>query len=203
CASFSPRKLETNGYQNTRAPAPTRHSRRPKPSRERIVWPYYACPEPSAAGAGETTMALKITLELNEQDLDYFRRVMDDVWRRNAKRAEKELLAGARRLLNQATKAKAPEYVQSRLEDLRLLLTMLDDPEWPLEDDDRKRIVAAVGYFAVPKDIIPDKIPGLGFLDDAIMAELVIRDLKPELDGYRDFCEYRDNEKELRGKTKT
>jgi uncharacterized membrane protein YkvA (DUF1232 family) len=57
-----------------------------------------------------------------------------------------------------------------------------------------------VGYFAVPKDMIPDKIPGLGYLDDALMAELVARELKPELDGYRDFCNYRDNERKLRGK---
>ena len=34
------------------------------------------------------------------------------------------------------------------------------------------------------------------------MAELVARELKPELDGYRAFCEYRDNETSLRGKTK-
>jgi uncharacterized membrane protein YkvA (DUF1232 family) len=148
-------------------------------------------------------MALKITLELSEQDLDYYRRVMDDVWRRNAKRAEQDLVAGARRLLNQATKAKAPEYVQNRLDELRLLIAMLDDAEWPLEDADRKRILAAVGYFAVPKDMIPDKIPGLGFLDDALMAELVIRELKPELEGYRDFCKYRDHELELRGAKKT
>ena len=148
-------------------------------------------------------MPLKIVLELSEDDLAYFRQVMDAVWRRNAKRAEKELVNGARRLLNQATKAKAPDYVQSRFDDLRMLIAMLDDPEWPLEDEDRQRVAAAVGYFAVPKDMIPDKIPGLGFLDDAIMAELVIRDLKHELEGYRDFCQYRDNEKNLRGNTKT
>ncbi len=147
-------------------------------------------------------MTLKIVLELSDEDLDYYRRVMESVWKKNAKRAEKELVDGARRLLKQATKAKAPEYVQSRLADLGVLITMLDDPEWPLEDDDRGRIVAAVGYFAVAKDMIPDKIPGLGFLDDALMAEIVMRELKPELEGYRDFCEYRDNETTLRGKTK-
>lgn len=148
-------------------------------------------------------MTLKITLELSDEDLNYYRRVMEDVWRKNAKRKEKELVDGARRLLTQATKAKAPEYVQHRLEDLRLLVQLLDDPEWPLEAEDRKRIITAVGYFAVPKDIIPDKIPGLGFLDDAIMAELVIRELKHDIEGYRDFCRYRDNEKELRGKNTT
>jgi uncharacterized membrane protein YkvA (DUF1232 family) len=145
-------------------------------------------------------MGLKIVLELSDDDLGYYRQVMEAVWRRNAKRAEKELVAGARRLLQQASKAKAPEYVQQRLADLGVLITMLDDPEWPLEEADRKRILAAVGYFAVPKDMIPDKIPGLGFLDDALMAELVIRELKPELDGFRDFCEYRENEATLRGK---
>jgi uncharacterized membrane protein YkvA (DUF1232 family) len=147
-------------------------------------------------------MPIKITLELSEEDLSYYARVMESVWKRNKKRAERELIDGARRLLKQATKAKAPEYVQSRLADLEILCSMLDDSEWPLEDDDRGRIVAAVGYFAVPKDMIPDKIPGIGFLDDALMAELVLRELKPELDGYRDFCTYRDNEAKLRGKAK-
>jgi uncharacterized membrane protein YkvA (DUF1232 family) len=145
-------------------------------------------------------MSVKIVMELSEEDLDYYRRVMDSIWKRNKKRAEKELVHGARRLLKQATKAGAPEFVRSRLADLETLCSMLDDSEWPLEADDRNRIVAAIGYFAVAKDMIPDKIPGIGFLDDALVAELVARELKPELDGYREFSEYRDNEVE-RGKT--
>jgi uncharacterized membrane protein YkvA (DUF1232 family) len=148
-------------------------------------------------------MSLKIVLELSDEDLAYYRRVMDSVWKRNQKRAEKELVDGARRLLKQATKAKAPDYVLSRLADLEILCTMLDDVEWPLKPEDRSRIVAGLGYFAVSKDMIPDKIPGIGFLDDALMAELVTRDLKPELDGYRSFCEFRDNEAKLRGNKAT
>ena len=144
-------------------------------------------------------MPEKIVLELSDDDLAYFRRVMDDVWKNNAKRAEKDLVAGARRLLRQATKIKPPEYVQSRLADLGVLVEMFDDKEWPLPDEDRRRIVAALGYFAVAKDLIPDKIPGIGLLDDALMAELVMRELKHEVTGYRDFCEYRNNEATLRG----
>lgn len=145
-------------------------------------------------------MALKIQLELSDEDLAYYRKVMDAYWQRNAKRGEEELLTGARRLLTQQSEMKGPEYVQQRLEDLRTLLAALDDSEWPLEDADRKRIVAAVGYFAAPKDMIPDKIPGLGLLDDALMAEIIVRELKHELAGYRDFCKFRDNEAQLRGK---
>jgi uncharacterized membrane protein YkvA (DUF1232 family) len=147
-------------------------------------------------------MALKIVLELSDEDLAYYRRVMESVWKRNQKRAGKELIDGARRLLKQATKAGAPEYVRSRLADLEVLCSMIDDTEWPLEAEDRNRILAGIGYFAVSKDMIPDKIPGIGFLDDALMAELVTRDLQPELDGYRSFCEYRDNEAKLRGNKK-
>jgi uncharacterized membrane protein YkvA (DUF1232 family) len=148
-------------------------------------------------------MPEKIVLELTDDDLSYFSRVMNDVWKKNEKKAEKELVDGARRLLRQATKIKAPEYVQSRLADLGVLVNMFDDKEWPLPEEDRRRIVAALGYFAVAKDLIPDKIPGIGLLDDALMAELVMRELKHEVTGYREFCEYRDNEATLRGKQAT
>lgn len=145
-------------------------------------------------------MSIKIVLELGEEDLAYYRRVMTDVWKKAQKRSEKELCEGARRLLKQATKAGAPEYVRGRLGELEVLCSMLDDTDWPLEAEDRDHILAGIGYFAIAKDMIPDKIPGIGFLDDALMAELVARELKPELDGYRAFCEYRENEKSLRGK---
>ena len=146
-------------------------------------------------------MTLKLVLELADSDLAYYREVMDATWRRNENRREKELLEGTRRLLQEGQKAEAPEYVRKRLDDLGTLISMLEDGEWPLEQNDRRRILAALSYFADPTDMIPDKIPGLGFLDDALMAELVIGELKHELDGYREFCEFRGNEKTLRGKT--
>ena len=145
-------------------------------------------------------MTLKLVLEISDNDLEYYRKVMDATWQRNAKRGEKELVDGVRRLLRQRQKAEAPEYVRKRLDDLGTLISMLEDGEWPLEQENRHRIIAAMSYFADPMDMIPDKIPGLGFLDDALMAELVIRELKHDLDGYRDFCEYRENQETLRGK---
>jgi uncharacterized membrane protein YkvA (DUF1232 family) len=146
-------------------------------------------------------MPLKIALELSDDDLAYYSRVMESVWKKNSKRPEDELLDGARQHLKQARKAKAPEYITTRLADIGMLIELLADRrEWPLEAEDRRRIVAAVGYFAVSKDMISDKIPGIGYLDDAIMAELVTRELKHDLDGYRDFCAYRNNEEARRGK---
>jgi uncharacterized membrane protein YkvA (DUF1232 family) len=145
-------------------------------------------------------MPLKIALDLSDDDLAYYGRVLDSLWKKNSKRPENELLDGARASLKRAQKAKAPEYVTARLADIGTLIDLLSDAEWPIEAADRRRILAAVGYFAVGKDMISDKIPGIGYLDDAIMAELVKRELKPDLEGYRDFCAHRANEEARRGK---
>lgn len=140
-------------------------------------------------------MPLNIVLDLSDDDLKYFSRVMDAVWKKNAARPERELIDGARLHIKQARKAKAPEYVQRRLEDIAMLIDLLDDKDWGpgLGATDRRRIVAALSYFAVGKDMISDKIPGIGYLDDAVIADLVIRELKHDIEGYRDFRSFREN----------
>lgn len=145
-------------------------------------------------------MPLKIELELSDEDLAYFARVMDAVWKKNSKRPESELITAARGLLKQVKKAKAPDYVQKRLDDIGILMDMLADKEWGLEAGERSRIAAAVGYFAAPKDMISDKVPGIGYLDDALVADVVIKELKHDIAGYRDFCAYRDGESKLSSK---
>jgi uncharacterized membrane protein YkvA (DUF1232 family) len=71
------------------------------------------------------------------------------------------------------------------------MIRMLTDLEWRLPHEEAKRVLNALAYFTEPEDLIPDHIPGLGFLDDAIMVELVVRELKHEIEAYQDFCDYR------------
>ena len=71
---------------------------------------------------------------------------------------------------------------------------MISDLDWRLPHSESKRVLNALAYFAEPDDLIPDHIPGLGFLDDAIMVELVLRELRHEIEAYRDFCVFRDRE---------
>jgi uncharacterized membrane protein YkvA (DUF1232 family) len=63
--------------------------------------------------------------------------------------------------------------------------------EWPLEEKRRRSILAAISRFADPADMIADAIPGLGFLEDALIAELVRRELEHDIEGYREFCDRR------------
>jgi len=79
------------------------------------------------------------------------------------------------------------------------MISMVGDQGFAMEEEDRKRVLACLTYFANPKDIIPDNVPVLGFLDDAIMIELVVRELQHEVEAYEDFIVYRNDEARRRG----
>ena len=52
----------------------------------------------------------------------------------------------------------------------------------------------------MPLDIIDDSVPVLGLLDDAIMIDLVVREMRNEVDAYEAFCRYRSEQEPLQGK---
>jgi uncharacterized membrane protein YkvA (DUF1232 family) len=139
-------------------------------------------------------MPIQITLELSDADLDYFRKAMREAQAKMRGRDERLILAGARQLARQTRGLALPDFVGQRLQELDTLTRMLEDPDWKLEGANRKRVLEALAYFADPSDLVPDQIPGLGLLDDAIMVELVAQELRPELDAYALFCGYRDEE---------
>lgn len=136
-------------------------------------------------------MSLKVTFELAEADLDHFRRVMREARAVAKRRGAEEVLAAAEGLLAQIKGANFPEFIRDRLERIRTLTDMVRDAEWNLPDADKSRVLSALAYFCEPDDLIPDDVPGLGFLDDAIMVELVVRELRHEIEAYQDFCSFR------------
>lgn len=145
-------------------------------------------------------MSLTITFELDDSDIEHFLSMA-----REAQTAVREsgigpdgITAGARDLFSKAHATKLPAYVSSRLHRLETLVNMVEDDEWKLPDDEVTRVLSAMAYFADPEDLIPDRVPGVGFLDDAIMAELVVENLGAEIDAYDEFCAYRDAEEKRR-----
>lgn len=103
-----------------------------------------------------------------------------------------DIVAAAEDLLAEVENSTSPGFIVDRLRNLKMLIRMLSDIEWRLPHHEAARVLNALAYFAEPEDLIPDSIPGLGFLDDAIMVELVLRELRHEIEAYRDFREYRD-----------
>jgi uncharacterized membrane protein YkvA (DUF1232 family) len=139
-------------------------------------------------------MTLRVTFDLDDKDLKYFRAQVKRA-QESAKRAtEDEVVEKAGAMITEVAESRAPEFVRLRLERLRSLIEMLKDEEWALPPQERKNVVAALAYFADPQDLIPDSTPVLGYIDDAIMIELVVRELAHEIEAYDDFCRYRQEE---------
>jgi len=137
-------------------------------------------------------MALRIAFELDDTDLKHFQLIMDEARRAASRLAPEDIVAAAEALLEEIPESSAPGFIVERLQNLRLMISMLSDIEWRLPHQEATRVLNALAYFAEPEDLIPDHIPGLGFLDDAIMIELVVRELRHEIEAYRDFCDYRE-----------
>ena len=106
--------------------------------------------------------------------------------------------AAAKQLITDAKDGDLPDFIGDRLAKLEVIISMVGDDEWQLSDEDRSRVLGALVYFCDPEDLIPDHIPGLGFLDDAIYSEIVLDELQTEIRYYLEFCEYRETEEARR-----
>lgn len=146
-------------------------------------------------------MTIDITISLSDADLDRFQQIVDQGKRaiEDSDTAETvETAAG--QLIRKAHTQALPQFISERLLKLEILLNMISDEEWKLSDEERTAIRGALYYFVDPEDVIPDHIPGIGYLDDALYAEIVVRELQTEIESYQEFCRYRTTEENRRRK---
>lgn len=134
---------------------------------------------------------MKVSFELSPRDLRYFRERLRTVREGEHAHDEETVVRLAHEMVEEAVASEPPEFVTERLAKLETLTAMLVDEEWKLVGRDRVRILDALAYFADPDDMIHDRIPGLGYLDDAIMVELIAEELKHDIGAYEDFCAFR------------
>ena len=136
-------------------------------------------------------MSMQITIDLKDSDLQFF---IDAAKRAQAKAGNlspKQITDAASQLLVDSKSATVPEFIGARLSKLGAMIDMVNDAGWDMSAPDKQRVLSALAYFAEPNDVIPDNVPVLGFLDDAIMIELCQQELKPEIDAYEDFVAHR------------
>ena len=138
-------------------------------------------------------MPYKLTIELSDRDLRHFRRELKKARAAVQITDDDEILSAANDLVQTMRGTDLPDFVRDRLHRLETLLAMINDPDWPLDEDERNPVLSGLAYLCDPEDLIPDDIPGIGMLDDAVMIELVFRELRHELEAYNDFLTYRES----------
>lgn len=136
-------------------------------------------------------MGLRISFELSDRDVKHFREAMRRA-RQTVRSADAaDIIDAARTLFTSVEGTRVPAYVRQRIDCLEAMVDMIEDPEWQITARERERVLSALVYFSDPEDMIPDDIPGIGFLDDAIMVELAFRELRHEIEAYQDFRAFR------------
>jgi uncharacterized membrane protein YkvA (DUF1232 family) len=130
----------------------------------------------------------KVTFELEEQDAAYFRDLYRQAKQNAAKLDPESIVKDARKLVESVRSApRVPRFVIDAIATLEDMTQIILDPEYKAPQSVKNQVLAGLAYFANPEDLIPDHVPALGFLDDAIMVKFVEDEFKHELWGYRKF----------------
>lgn len=136
---------------------------------------------------------MRINLDLSDRDLKFFRDALQRARAAVHHADEADIVEAIDDVLSEIkSKEPLPDFVARRIPQLESMIRMLKDDEWRLPVDERERLLATFLYFGDPEDIVPDDIPVIGYLDDVIIIELVIRELHHVREAYEDFCEFRD-----------
>ncbi len=137
-------------------------------------------------------MGISISLDFTDRDLGLFRHAVRQSRNTVRNGDEAEIIEAVRSVLESIrTAAPLPDFVSKRLPALDAMIDMLEDAEWRLPRPVREQVLATFVYFGDPEDVIPDTIPVIGYLDDVILVELLLGDLKHVREAYGDFCRYR------------
>ena len=135
----------------------------------------------------------KVTFTLDEEDAKYFHSLYKKAKRGAKVQDSAEIIQEARGIVKKVRSSKkTPRFVIDAIDVLADLTDLVQDDEYAAPKRVRDAVLAAIAYFSNPDDLIPDSVPGLGFLDDAIMIKFIEDEFQHELWGYRKFCKLRD-----------
>ncbi len=86
------------------------------------------------------------------------------------------------------TAAAMPQYrTKSWYEDFKLFFSMLNNKNFKMEKSTVLSVGGALAYVVLPIDLVPDFLPLVGWVDDALVLKIVMDSAKGEVDRFRKF----------------
>ena len=79
----------------------------------------------------------------------------------------------------------APDFIATLISDVKFLYEMMCDEDYAISWETKALIIFGLGYFISPIDAIPDAIPVVGYLDDAVVVAWICNSLGEEIDEYK------------------
>jgi uncharacterized membrane protein YkvA (DUF1232 family) len=108
-------------------------------------------------------------------------------------------LATASRELGRSADGRRPASIEQRLQLASAVDRMITDATWQPASEAVEPARVVMDYVHGDHDLIPDSVPLVGRLDDAILIDAAWPQLAGEVDCYLDYCRLRAIEAELRG----
>lgn len=105
-----------------------------------------------------------------------------------------QLTGVARRVLRTAAAGGESPFIRSRLRRAAEMRAMVADAAWTLDATTSGRVHELLAYLDGPGGLIPDDVPVIGMLDDALLVDIAMDTLRDELDDYAEFRRYRHGE---------
>ena len=102
-----------------------------------------------------------------------------------------QVVTAARLLADSSGALSTPACIRQRLDQADTLASMLADQGWEPANEAVAPASAVLGYFKGQDHLIPDWIPQVGRLDDAILIDAAWPRLAGEVVSYQDFCRLR------------
>lgn len=138
-------------------------------------------------------------IELNNGSLRRFREVAESLQSDKPLPDVDAIASAGRKLTRQFSGMRRAPCIRLRLRALRALRAMSAESAWELEPAKQRQITMIADYAANQDRLVPDSVPVIGGLDDAVLVELAWPSLQFDLDDYLDFRRLRGEEAALRG----
>ena len=122
-------------------------------------------------------MNISKLFQLTEKDKTQYQKLIDDIDLNSSDEVIKTLNVKLDKLIESG---KLNDIEVDLIKNVSVLVSIYQTyPD--LTDSIRKRILFAISYFCDENDDIPDVVPEIGYLDDAIVAKWIIESISKDL----------------------